>query len=427
MPSRAERRRIGEWVLRAALLAVLVIALWRSLQPADASHVGSATSTSALDRVFGAIAANGKVTTLDLTIDAMPSRAERDALVALRRNGVVVRWAGSPPALALEATRAREPEARARVHVAGGGEQVISLVDSAGLLDTVRAPAGATVDAVSIVGAVRAEQGTFAASAYAPMQENRRAVLVLGRADWETKFVMRALSEAGWVVRARIPTAPNVDVRDDAILPLDTTRYDVVVALDSSSAEMAPAIVRFVAEGGGLVASSGALEIDQLGRLAPARAGERRAGRILLADDSVTTRDLPLRPLSLARSDAVALQREQPGVTLAARRAGLGRVLATGYDESWRWRMLGGSSGLAAHRQWWSSAVGSVAPAREATARLTGDAAPLASLMSALGPPSPATAPSGHSSRDSMPIILLVIASACLLAETASRRFRGAR
>jgi hypothetical protein len=423
MRSRAERRRVGELVLRAALFAVLVVALWRSLQRPDASRIARATSSSALSKDLGKIVASNAVASIDLNTDAMPSRADRDALSALRRNGVAVRWNGSPPPLALEATRAREPEARARLHVAGGGTQVVALVDSAGLLDSVRAGTGATVDAASIVGTVRAEQGRFVASAMAPTEETRRAVLVLGRADWETKFVLQALSEAGWVVRARIPAAPNVDVRDDGILPIDTARYDVVVALDSSSADMAPAIVRFVAQGGGLIAAGGALEIDQLGRLAPARAGERHPGRILLADDSVTTRDLPLRPLSLARSDAISLQREQSGVTLAARRAGMGRVLAIGYDESWRWRMLGGSSGLAAHRRWWSSAAGSVAPARESSAPATGDAAPL----SALGPQSSPETTSNQRSRNSMPIILLIIASACLLAEIASRRFRGAR
>jgi hypothetical protein len=114
-------------------------------------------------------------------------------------------------------------------------------------------------------------------------------------------------------------------------------------------------------------------------------------------------------------------------MTLAARRAGMGRVLAIGYDESWRWRMLGGSSGLAAHRRWWSSAAGYVAPAREAATVSSGDAAPLASLISALGPSSAPETTNNQRSRDSMPIILLIIASACLLAEIASRRFRGAR
>ena len=414
-------------MLRAALFAVLVVALWRSLHQADASRASRSTSASALAKDLAQIVASSTVASVDVKADAMLTRSDRDALIALRRSGVAVRWNGSPPSLALEATRAREPEARARLHMVGGGTQVLALVDSAGLLDSVRAGAGATLDAASIVGAVRAQQGRFVATAHAPTQDPRRAVLVLGRADWETKFVMQALSEAGWVVRARIPAAPNVDVRDDGILPLDTARYDVVVALDSSSTDMAPAITRFVGQGGGLIAAGGALGIDQFGRLAPARAGGRRPGRILLADDSVTTRDLPMRPLSLARSDAISLEREQPGVTLAARRAGLGRVLAIGYDESWRWRMLGGSTGLAAHRRWWSSAAGSVAPARETAAPSTGDAAPLASLISALGPSSAAEARTNERPPNSMPIILLLIAAASLLAEIASRRFRGAR
>ncbi|MDB4888977.1 MAG: putative rane protein, partial [Gemmatimonadetes bacterium] len=235
MRSRAERRRVGEWVLRAALFAVLLVALWRSLQRTDTSRVARTTSATAFSKDLERIVASNAVGSVDLATDAMPSRADRDALVALRRNGVAVRWNGSPPPLALEATRAREPEARARLHIIGGGAQVLALVDSAGLLDSVRAGAGATVDAASIVGTVRVGAGTFAATAHAPKQETRRAVLVLGRADWETKFVMQALSEAGWVVRARIPAAPNVDVRDDGILPIDTARYDVVVALDSSS------------------------------------------------------------------------------------------------------------------------------------------------------------------------------------------------
>jgi hypothetical protein len=161
--------------------------------------------------------------------------------------------------------------------------------------------------------------------------------------------------------------------------------------------------------------------------LAPARAGDRLPGRILLAEDSVTPRDLPLRALFSLRSDAVTLERQPAGPALAARRAGMGRVLAVGYDESWRWRMLGGTSGLAAHRRWWSSAVGSVAPERSGAAPAGGDAAPLASLVSALGSPSNPVESSPHSARNPLPLILLLIIAACLLAETASRRFRGER
>ncbi len=426
MPSRAERRRTAEWALRAVLLAALGVALWRSLRPADEAGSVRAISASALPRELDALVATPSVRATNVLIDAMPSAAERDLLVALRRAGVTVQWHGTPPALALEAVRVREPDERVRVLVAPVAA-TLALVDSAGVLDSVRTHDGATVEAAGVVGAVRAEQGRFSARATAGAGQPRRAVLVLGSADWESKFVAAALGEAGWTVRSRIPLAPGVAVRDDALLPIDTSRYDAVVALDSSAADLLPAIVRFVAQGGGLVAGGSALALAPLAALAPARAGDRMPGRILLADDSVTPRDLPLRPFASLRADAVTLGRERAGPSLVARRAGLGRVLGVGYDDSWRWRMLGGESGLAAHRRWWSAAVGSVAPERTGDSRSTGDAAPLASLVSALGPPSAPAPGSGPVTRDILPVLLLLLIAGALLAETASRRFRGER
>ena len=426
MRSRADLRSTGEWVLRVALLAALGVALWRSLRPVEVSVTSRAVSASALGRDLDAMLTDPLLSAVDLTIDAMPSRAERELLMALGRAGVAVRWHGNPPALAIEAVRVREPDERTRLLIAGNGGVPLVLVDSAGLLDSIRGRSVATVDVASVVGAVRAEQGRFAARAVVGSSDPRRAVLVLGRADWESKFVMSALSEAGWLVRASIPAAPGVTVRDDGLLPIDTTRYDVVVALDSSAVDMAPAIAHFVAQGGGLIAGGSALDLAPFRALAPARAGERLPGRILLADDSVTPRDLPFRPLATARPDAVTLERQAAGPSLVARRAGMGRVLAVGYDESWRWRMLGGVSGLAAHRRWWSGAVGAAAPERPVAISTGGDAAPLASLVSALGPPSTPAATGSQSTHDPMPLILMLIVAGCLLAETASRRFRGA-
>ena len=427
MPSRAERRRVAEWALRAALLVALAVALWLSMRPTRAMTASHSTSTSALARDFDAIIANASVSSVDLGLDAMPSTAERDLLVALRRAGTTVRWHGTPRAMAIEGVRVREPDDRARILVTGLGSTPLALVDSAGLLDTVRAKAGATIDVASIVGAVRAEQGRFAARTRVATGGARKAVLVLGRADWETRFVMSALSEAGWQVRARIPLAPNVAVRDDGLLPIDTSRYDAIVALDESAADMATAIAQFVVTGGGAVVGGNALAIAPFRALVPARAGDRVPGRILLADDSVRPRDLPLRPLLAMRSDGVMLERQPAGAALAARRAGMGRVLAMGYDESWRWRMLGGESGLAAHRRWWSGAVGSVAPERPSASPAGGDAAPLASLVSALGPPSSAVPVASAPRRNPLSLILLLLVAGCLLAETASRRFRGER
>lgn len=427
MRSRAELRPAAEWLLRAVLFAALAIALWRSLRRDEVIAVSRAVPATALARGIGDAIRNAAITSLDVNMDAMPSAADRDALAALRRAGVSVRWHGAVPALAMEVVRVREPEARSRVLVTSDAGPALALTDSAGLIDSVRATGGATVDATTVVGAVRAERGRFAALARPPGLEPRRAVLVLGRANWETKFVMQALTESGWVVRGRIPVAPGVVVRDDGLLPIDTSRYDVVIALDSSAADLAPAIARFVAEGGGLIAGGSALTADALRSLAPARAGARKPGRILLGDDTVTTRDLPMRALTTLRGDALPLQREATGVTLAARRAGLGRVLVVGYDESWRWRMLGGVSGPSSHRRWWSGAAGSVAPERSAGATQGADAAPLAALVAALGAPSPPAAQKDSPARNPLPLVILGILGAALLAETASRRFRGAR
>ena len=415
-----------EWVLRGALLASLGAALWLSVRAAPSSTGARSLAASSLGERLVGVIADRRVQAVDVKIDVMPTRGDRALLVALRRAGVVVRWHDVPPALAIEAVRVREPDGRTRMLVSAGDSGAIALGDSAGVLDTVRAESGATIDATTVVGSVRAQQGAFAARASISTAESRLgAVLVLGRADWEAKFVMTALTEAGWTVRASVPIAPTVSVRDDGVLPLDTARYDVVVALDSSAAEFGPAIARFVGQGGGLVASGEALGLASIRALAPASAGHRLPGRILLAGDSVRPRNLPLRPLSLTRTDAITLDRQPAGAALVARRAGMGRVLGVGYDESWRWRMLGGASGLPAHRRWWSAAVGSVARERADALAAGEDAAPLASLVTALGRPSPAASARSQRRGDVLPLLLLVLLAGCLLAETASRRFRG--
>src|SRR5439155_1311169 len=187
-----------------------------------------------------------------------------------------VRWGGDVPSLALAAERVREPTAAVRVLLAAD-TGAVSLTDSAGVLDTLRATSGgATLEASDVVGTVRARRGTYAASATPPAPADRRDVLVLGRASWESKFVLAALTEA------------------------------------------------------------------------------------------------------------VPLEGQAAGVATAVRRAGAGRVLSIGYDESWRWRMLGGTSGLPAHRAWWSRMVGLVAPEHGARAvGDVGDAAPAAALIDA--------------------------------------------
>jgi hypothetical protein len=421
---------VAEWALRAALVVGLAVALWRSLHEGARGPEVRATRGATLARTLRDATRDARIGAVRLDVDSLPSALERAWLVALRRGGVATTWSGAPAAIALAADRAREPVPSVHLLLVADTGAAVSLVDSAGALETLRSHAGgASLDAADVIGVVQARRGAIAARTSLPAVTERRAILVLGRAGWETKFVLAALGEAGWQVRARLPAAPGVTVSDPALLPTDTSRYDAVVALDSTAADLAPAIARFVNQGGGLVVAGGATTIDELRQLVPARAGARQPGRILLDADTVTPSALPLRPLTALRSDAVALERQTAGVSTAARRAGRGRVLAIGYDETWRWRMLGGAGGMAAHRAWWSRMAGLVAPDRDSVQgqRAGADAAPVAALVDALGPPSTGGRASSETPGQPLPIVLLVLVLAALLAETASRRFRGAR
>jgi hypothetical protein len=116
---------------------------------------------------------------------------------------------------------------------------------------------------------------------------------------------------------------------------------------------------------------------------------------------------------------------------IAARRLDAGRVMQVGYDETWRWRMAGGDESAAAHREWWSRLVGAVAYAplvpRGPGVRSI-DETPLASLVAALGPPTLLDAGLvAHGDNARITWMLFILVAACLIAEWASRRLRGAR
>ena len=422
MPSRAEWRRWAEWALRLALVVVLAIALWRSIRAARPGAVSIAARASTLGEALQRATSTARIGALDVNVDGALSPVERAWLAALRRAGVRVSWRGDVPAIALSVERAREPVAHARLRIVAGSDGMLVLRDSLGVIDSIRAAKGAMVEASDVVGRVTAQQARFSASSSVPDRSDRRAVLVLGKAGWESRFVLAALGEAGWIVRGRLPVAPGVSVTDASVLPLDTARYDVVIALDSTAADLAPAVTRFVAQGGGAILAGSALDVGVLRGIAPARAAARRPGRILLEGDTLTRADLPIRPLVAPRDDAVSLERQPAGLAVAVRRAGRGRVAAVGYDESWRWRMQGGAAGEAAHRAWWSRMTGLVAPDHIPS----GGAAPRAALVDALGDPAAASVPRRSSSPSRLPLLLLVLALVALLAETASRRFRGA-
>ena len=402
-----------ERVLRGAALGLALFALWRSMARRDARSM------------------------LHVAFREAPLAQARDSLRALRQSGTTVTWsAGALEPLAVSAERQREPGAPVRIAVVASGPA--ELRDALGLLDTVRG-AGVLLG-VEPSGPVTASRGGVRGTVTVGAPPLLRPVLVVGRASWEAKFVVAALEEQGWSVHARFFVAPGADVTQGRSLAIDTANYSAVIVLDSSlgGASRRPgSLTRYVRTGGGLVLAAGAANAASVRGLAPGRSAARRAAAT--RDPAVGTPldALPLFAIESMRNDAVRLATRGALVAMAARREGQGRVLQLGFDETWRWRMQGGDGALAAHRAWWSHAVGSVAfapndslasraaPTGALTPRSAAEGAPVARMIDALGAPTAEALSSVPSPR--LPAWLLPALLATLFGEWASRRLRGAK
>jgi len=205
---------------------------------------------------------------------------------------------------------------------------------------------------------------------------------------------------------------------------IDTSDYSAVVVLDSSASRFIPAINRFVLNGGGLVALGEGASIAALQGILPAATGDPVvAGEIR----AVNPRSgLGMRSLVRVKSDAIVREKRGARVAVAARRAGNGRVVQVGYEDSWRWRMAGAGDPVEDYRNWISSIVSSAAyGARVAPhGSVSSDPAPLAGLYEALGPPSPVQ-PAGLPGSEALMLDIFIVALASLLLETLSRRLDG--
>jgi len=361
--------------------------------------------------------------------DAAPAAEPRAWLRALRRAGSGVAWRPARPLtpLALELSPRMDPAGGVRAAVASAPGEAVSLGDGAGPLDTV--PAGASAGArrlSTFVPPLTARSGSQPARAALFDSLAPRRVLVIGGAGWEGKFVLAALEERGWRGSARFRVAPGIDVTQGAMQALDTARYAAVIVLDSTAAGSAAAIAEFVRQGGGLILAGSAARLARFAALAPGGVGARVRPASLAFADSAPRRALGFFPVAKLKADAIPLEARDGRVAVAARRAGTGRVVQVGYDESWRWRLAGGARSVEAHRAWWAELVGGVAY-RPAVPLVGGaeqnvDAAPVAALITALGAAAERAAPDAEVT---LPWWLLAVIVAALLAEWTSRRFRG--
>ncbi|HET7551625.1 MAG TPA: hypothetical protein VFK04_10045 [Gemmatimonadaceae bacterium] len=431
MRSRVDSRPALEWVLRAGSLALLAWMIWLSTAARRAAGEHRVSSSATLGDSLAAWTLDPRADSLHAALDELPRGEERDWLAALRRAGATVTWsspASTPVALAVEALN--DPAGGVRASLAAPSGALVVVSDSLGVLDTVvMAGPSAALRARAVLGGARASAGGASASAALRDSLVQRGVAVIGRAGWEAKFVIAALEESGWKVSARLAVAPDIFVRQGSV-KLDTASTGVVVALDSTAARDARAIERFVRSGGGLVLAGDAARSAGFARIAAGGVGTRVRSVAISFSDSAPRRALGFYPISARADDVVPLESRDGAMAVAARRVGAGRVVQLGYDETWRWRLQGGSTSPEAHRAWWSSVIGSAAyrAARQSTLHgETLDPAPLAATFSALGAPvAPERAAPALQVRPGLRWWMLLMLLAMLLAEWASRRLRGA-
>jgi len=390
-----------EWALRALGLALLLLLLWRALNPVEGAESTETTRSATLGRALETWTHRPPARAA-ATLDSVPTPEQRDWMAALLHAGVALTWdgaVGSPTALSV--TALPDPAGAWEIDAAAGRDTRLELRDGLGMIDSLRVTS--TSARVVVPRIVRGAEGrTSGARASAPVRDSviLRRVLVEGAAGWETRFTVVALQERGWSVDALMHVAPNVDVRVGSPAAPDTSRYALAIAVDTSAHLIAGAANGFVRSGGGLVT------LHDAAGLGPAGAG------------------------------SVVLERRADGEVRASR-FGAGRVLRVSYPELWRMRMAGGDSiadPVARHRDWLARAAASVAFAPRVTVHSAwpDDPAPYADLVARVGPPTtvasrdggPATSQLSGAVPDAVLAALLLLS---LLGEWLSRRLRGAR
>ena len=425
MRSRDNARALLERALRGLSLAAMIalaVRLWTGSTAGESPSIGTESLDSAL--TAWTVSPPARAT---LGGAALPDARQRDWLVGLRRTGLDVAWRiADGPSVALVVEPGPLPQASARVAALGTPGSILVLADRLGRIDSASTgDEGGVTWRVGAVGPVTATLG--AARAVAQVRDSLlvRPLLVIGQAGWESKFVIAALEEAGWSVAARLTVAPGAVVRQGSRAAIDTGGFSAVIVLDSTSSLDAGSLSRFVNDGGGVVASGAGASHPALRILLPRRSASL-PGAIGALLGPAPREGLNARTFATA-VNAVVLERRGGDPVVVGRRVGAGRVLVTGYDDTWRVRMSPpDESAPAAHRAWWSSLVSSVALAR-LSRRETGpvDESPLAATVAALGPPLGVGDTPSSGSRVPWEALLALVAAGGLLVEWLSRRLRG--
>jgi hypothetical protein len=385
---------IAERLLRVAAFGLLAWLLWRVVHP-GANTLTAVTDSGGLRRALVQWSTVEHPDAVHVRLSGVPSASERDWLASLPGAGTRTSWEhGTLVPIAETAEPIADPSGVTVVRAAAPVGSRIALADVAGRLDSVDLGThrGATIVVPGAASSIDLAVGRTTARVSAADSLDFKRILVLAQAGWEARFVVDALEERGWRVDQRVAFGSGRDVvaglgRADTPA-IDTGRYAVVIALDTTAARDAGRITRYVASGGGLVvAESAAAPFHGL-----------TSGMMTLA----------------------------PGIM--ARRVGRGRLVEIGYEDTWRWRMTE-ESGVVKHRSWWANVVSEAAyaPATRRAPRPDDDPAPIMRLADRLGPVTTAEAsPGATDERRWRPWIFAGIVLA-LLAEWVIRRARGRR
>lgn len=423
--------RLRLWLERAAHLAGIALIAWLLVDslrtpPRGAEVLGPETLAAELRR-WSTIAPAERV---HLRVDGQVAPAHREWLAALASAGTEVSWEDdvvSPLAVALDPVP--DPDGGSRVRVAARPGTMVVLEDELGVLDSVTAGGvGVRFLTRTPLAGVRVRGGGLTGEGLLRDSLSFGRILLAGRVGWESNMVAAALEERGWEVDVRLALSPKGDILQGATPPrLDPSRYSAVVLLDTTSLIEPAQLLSYVREGGGLVMTARAGESPTLARLRPGRPGRVVEG----VEPFDTTSAEPRRALALTSvittADAVPLEFRDDLVATAARRVGRGRVVMTGYTDTWRWRLAGGNDALEAHRDWWADLVAAVAHVEQHPLPLPrpADEAPLANLVELLGDPAPAPPLAPPTAEPPYGWILAALA-ALLLTPWLSRRLRGA-
>jgi hypothetical protein len=394
--------------LRGGVLGLLAMAFLLGPE-GDTPAGGEGSALLEPDPDTGAWRAAGPGTVLAVrrSLEA-PSPGELEMLEGVGRR--VPLLAALPRGTGVRAEAPRAPRAE-RVtalpfEVRGGGGEVVTvrLLDGAGVVDSLALPldgsgrgegafrlrparAGWQEWRVAVDGVGSQVVGAWVREA-APL----RALVASGPPGWESRFLLRALDEAGVESAVVLPLGQGFHAGALEAIPsapgaLDG--IDVVVILPGAAVDAATgrALEAFTVAGGGVVAVGHPELWRALGVVSEGQAGPPEP--VSVAGAAIGWGLPPeLTPLPEAelRSEALPLGRLEPlafpvagtesGPLLALRPLGGGRVAALGVLESWRWRMEAGR--VEEHREFWSGLLHWLAG--------VGDDAPPVHLATGVGP-----------------------------------------